>query len=171
MERRHLHLLFEFDDAAERTGASGFTPQDIGAIAWQKDNDTFWMLKDVAPTWVSIRSANPTYAVVTTDATPTVIYSYAPVVSVVDLFMISVYAVCPAENYAALYAIIIESYLDRSGTPILDSFAVNELYEDRVAWNVTGAVNGANIEVSVTGEAGLTINWLLTVQSFPVTGA
>jgi len=50
----HLHTIIwkEFDNAAARTGAAGLVAGDVGKVAWQKDNDTYWILKDhVGPAW------------------------------------------------------------------------------------------------------------------------
>lgn len=47
-------VSFIYADATERTTATGFTPEDVNKVAWQMDNNTFWFLKDVAPTWISI---------------------------------------------------------------------------------------------------------------------
>lgn len=46
-----------YANAGARTGATGFLEDDIGRVAWQLDNDTFWMVKSVSigvPTWVQI---------------------------------------------------------------------------------------------------------------------
>lgn len=55
---KQLELLkfysWTYANAAVRTVATGFIQNDIGRVAWQLDNDTFWMLKDIAPTWVQI---------------------------------------------------------------------------------------------------------------------
>lgn len=53
-ENHKLHN-WEYANAASRVAANGFTSTDIGKIAWQKDNDTFWMLKTSSPiVWVSV---------------------------------------------------------------------------------------------------------------------
>lgn len=55
---KELELLkfysWTYADAATRAAATGFIANDIGRVAWQLDNDTFWMLKDETPTWVQI---------------------------------------------------------------------------------------------------------------------
>ncbi len=43
-----------YANAGARTGATGFVANDIGRVAWQLDNDTFWMLKAITPVWVQI---------------------------------------------------------------------------------------------------------------------
>ena len=40
--------------AAARTGASGFVSGDIGRIAYQTDNGTYWRLTAITPTWQSV---------------------------------------------------------------------------------------------------------------------
>lgn len=45
---------WEYASAAARTGASGFTADDIGKVAKQTDNGTYWELTAVTPTWSQI---------------------------------------------------------------------------------------------------------------------
>ena len=40
---------WEYPNATARSAASGFTAEDIGKVAWQKDNDSFWFLKSNSP--------------------------------------------------------------------------------------------------------------------------
>jgi len=48
----HSIIRWEFADAAARAGVSGLVAADVGKVAWQKDNDTYWILKDhVGPAW------------------------------------------------------------------------------------------------------------------------
>lgn len=50
----HTLVCWEFNNAAERTGIAGLTAADVGKFAWQKDNDTFWVLKNhVGPAWAA----------------------------------------------------------------------------------------------------------------------
>ena len=50
----HTLVRWEFNNAAERTGIAGLTAADVGKFAWQKDNDTFWVLKNhVGPAWAA----------------------------------------------------------------------------------------------------------------------
>ena len=51
-----IHRLanWEYATAAARTGATGFTADDIGKIAKQTDNSTFWELTAVTPAWSQI---------------------------------------------------------------------------------------------------------------------
>lgn len=41
-----------YDDAAARTGATGFAASDVGQLAYQSSDQTFWRLQTTAPTWV-----------------------------------------------------------------------------------------------------------------------
>ena len=166
MERRHLHLLFEFENTTERTGASGFTPQDIGSLARQLDDNTIWMLTATTPTWLLV-SGTPRYFVTTEDDTPTTIFTCTPTQSVDSLIQGSVYAICPASDYAALYWIFLSAYIDRSGT-VQANVGTDEIYEDRAAWNVTVEVVGANVNLLVTGEAGTSVQWLFTPSNNPL---
>lgn len=50
---RHAAHNWEYANAASRTSATGFDSSDLGKIAWQLDNDSFWILKDTTPTWAS----------------------------------------------------------------------------------------------------------------------
>src|SRR6056297_1084581 len=58
-EQVHTPITWEYDDATARTSPSGFLSTDIGKIAWQKDDDSFWILKTVAPIWISFFSDAP----------------------------------------------------------------------------------------------------------------
>ena len=40
-----------YADAAARTGASGFAASDIGQLAYQSSDQTFWRLQSTSPTW------------------------------------------------------------------------------------------------------------------------
>ena len=50
----HLHSIirWEFADTTSRDGVSDLVATDVGKVAWQKDNDTYWILKNnVGPVW------------------------------------------------------------------------------------------------------------------------
>lgn len=53
---RHPIHNWEYADASARTGASGFTSDDLGKVARQLDNDSYWVLTDTGPTWADISS-------------------------------------------------------------------------------------------------------------------
>lgn len=42
---------WRYDNAADRTGASGFITSDIGQLAYQTDSQTYWRLDSTAPSW------------------------------------------------------------------------------------------------------------------------
>ncbi|HEV2841538.1 MAG TPA: type II secretion system protein [Chthoniobacterales bacterium] len=42
---------WNYADAPARTGATGFATSDLGQLAYQSDNQTFWRLETTAPTW------------------------------------------------------------------------------------------------------------------------
>lgn len=50
----HIVHNWEYADATARTGATGFAAGDVGKVAWQLDNNSFWVLATTAPTWVSL---------------------------------------------------------------------------------------------------------------------
>jgi hypothetical protein len=50
----HIVHSYEYANAAARTGASGFVAADIGRIARQTDDNSFYVLTAVTPTWASI---------------------------------------------------------------------------------------------------------------------
>lgn len=53
----HVVHSFTYADSAARTGAAGLVAGDVGKVAWQTDDDTFWVLKDDSPvTWASLGS-------------------------------------------------------------------------------------------------------------------
>lgn len=43
---------WNYADATARTTATGFATSDIGQLAYQSDNQTFWRLQSTTPTWV-----------------------------------------------------------------------------------------------------------------------
>lgn len=54
---RHPIHNYEYANAAARTGASGFVATDIGKVARQLDDDSYWVLTQTTPTWVQINAA------------------------------------------------------------------------------------------------------------------
>lgn len=51
----HIIYAFEYADAATRTAAGGFSAGDVGKVARQDDNNTFWILINNSPaTWSEI---------------------------------------------------------------------------------------------------------------------
>lgn len=52
----HVTHAYTYADAAARTGASGFTSGDLGKIARQTDNETYWVLVATTPTWKELTS-------------------------------------------------------------------------------------------------------------------
>jgi len=54
----HVAHAFTYANAAARTGATGLGSTDIGKIAKQTDNNTYWVLKDDSPlTWGQLDAA------------------------------------------------------------------------------------------------------------------
>lgn len=51
---RHAIHHYEYANAAARTGATGFVAGDVGRVAKQTDNDTYWILIATTPTWKEI---------------------------------------------------------------------------------------------------------------------
>jgi hypothetical protein len=51
---RHPGVSWEYNDATARGSASGFTASDLGGIAWQKSDDSLWLLTATTPTWVQV---------------------------------------------------------------------------------------------------------------------
>jgi hypothetical protein len=49
-------------NAAARTGATGFVPGDVGRIADQQSDKTYWRLDSVPPGWIAIGGAPEYYA-------------------------------------------------------------------------------------------------------------
>jgi hypothetical protein len=52
----HRLESYVYATAAARTGASGFVPGDLGRIAYQQDNGTYWRLTATTPAWSVITS-------------------------------------------------------------------------------------------------------------------
>ena len=53
---RHALHNWEYATTIARTGASGFVAGDVGKIARQTDNDTYWVLIATTPTWLAMSS-------------------------------------------------------------------------------------------------------------------
>ena len=64
----HIVHNWEYADAATREGATGFTSSDVGKVAKQTDNNTWWVLTAPTPTWSQLTCEIPVYS---TKATPT----------------------------------------------------------------------------------------------------
>lgn len=65
---------FEYANAAARTGATGFVASDVHKIALQTDNNTFWVLTAITPTWVAISGSASSITFLSLTDTPS---SYA----------------------------------------------------------------------------------------------
>lgn len=50
----HTPITFIYADETARTSATGLTSQDIGKLAWQQDNNSFWILTAITPAWTSV---------------------------------------------------------------------------------------------------------------------
>lgn len=59
-EAEGIHQInnWAYADAAARTGASGFTANDLYKIALQEDNNSLWLLTAITPTWVEISGSS-----------------------------------------------------------------------------------------------------------------
>ena len=54
----HTIITYVYSDASARNTASGFLSTDIGKIALQTDNGSYWILVDITPTWIGV-ATNP----------------------------------------------------------------------------------------------------------------
>lgn len=59
----HQPYSWEYADAAARTGASGFSANDVGKFSRQTDEDSIWMLTATTPTWTQVNGAGGPHAV------------------------------------------------------------------------------------------------------------
>ena len=50
----HTPITWEYDDQIAREATTGFETSDLGKFAWQKDDNSIWVLIAVTPTWVSV---------------------------------------------------------------------------------------------------------------------
>lgn len=56
---QHVIHRWEYADAAVRTAATGFTSADVKKLAYQADDDTYWVLTNHSPiTWVQVSSGD-----------------------------------------------------------------------------------------------------------------
>jgi hypothetical protein len=57
-ENIHLPYAFVYNNASERTSATGFLSSDVGKLARQLDDNSLWMLTAVTPAWVGVGGAD-----------------------------------------------------------------------------------------------------------------
>jgi hypothetical protein len=57
--KNHKIENWTYANAGTRTAATGFVSGDIGKIAYQSDNGTYWRLTAVTPTWVALQPTIP----------------------------------------------------------------------------------------------------------------
>lgn len=50
----HMAHAFEYADATARGAATGFVSGDVGKLAFQTDDSSFWVLTATTPTWVAV---------------------------------------------------------------------------------------------------------------------
>lgn len=55
----HLIHQWSYANAGARTGASGFVSADIGKVAYQTDNASWWVLTATTPTWAELTGTGP----------------------------------------------------------------------------------------------------------------
>lgn len=66
---RHGVHSFAYANAATRLAATGLTTADVGKVAWQQSDDSFWVLKDDSPlTWVTLGASGTPTLTAETDA-------------------------------------------------------------------------------------------------------
>jgi hypothetical protein len=65
----HRLETWVYANAAARTGATGFVSGDVGRIAYQSDNGTYWRLTATTPTWASVGLPNATNVLFLTTGT------------------------------------------------------------------------------------------------------
>lgn len=55
-----IHIIhnYVYADAAARTGASGFAASDVGRVAKQSDNNSYWVLTATTPTWAELTNTS-----------------------------------------------------------------------------------------------------------------
>jgi hypothetical protein len=54
----HSIIAFVYPNAGARTGASGFEAYDVGKVALQSDDGSYWLLVTTAPTWAQITTGS-----------------------------------------------------------------------------------------------------------------
>lgn len=57
--RNHKIENWTYANAAARTGATGFVTADLGRIAYQSDDGSYWRLTATTPTWAALGSGEP----------------------------------------------------------------------------------------------------------------
>lgn len=51
LDEIHSTIAYEYENQSAREGASGFSAWDIGKVAKQTDDNSFWVLIATTPTW------------------------------------------------------------------------------------------------------------------------
>lgn len=63
----HSVIAYRYADAAARTGAVGFTYEDVGKVALQIDDSSYWVLASVTPTWTRLSTGTVSFSALTAD--------------------------------------------------------------------------------------------------------
>lgn len=58
---RHAAHSYEYADSTARLAASGFVSGDVGKLALQLSDSTFWVLSATTPTWTAVGGAGSSY--------------------------------------------------------------------------------------------------------------
>jgi len=69
LEGIHIINQFTYADESARTGASGFVAADVGKVAKQTDDLTYWVLTATTPTWKELTPSAPTHTHTESDIT------------------------------------------------------------------------------------------------------
>lgn len=68
----HILQNYTYADEATRLAATGFVAADIGKVAFQSDDLSFWILRTIAPVWADLTAtvAGGDFTAVSDDTVP-----------------------------------------------------------------------------------------------------
>ena len=136
---------WEYANAAARTGATGFAAFDVGKIAKQTDNSTYWELTAVTPTWVQVGGNSSIQISISIGAE--------------DGNQITAALQVQDPGGASLSGIYMFTLLlaDTNTEPILTATAPNTLFESAEG-NIVEYVSGKMIEVFTATDGSLNVD-------------
>ena len=105
------------------------------------------------------------YTVSTTDATPTVIKSYTPAANSVQRITADVVG-RRTNGTNETYSVRIDGLIKNDGGTITTHVTLNTQIKDVGAYVIEYNINGANVELRVTGEVGHNVDWKTYILQF-----
>lgn len=150
----HTIIAYTYATLDDMTDASGFQSSDIGKVAKETDNGTYWVLADVSPTWVPLGSSALSSQTVSTSLTlnsnPSIIY-----IQTTDLDPYNITLPPPAEMTNRTLIFISYGFSENNQNILPNS---SELIQGGNSWTINGP--GASVTMVCDGT-----NWYVTASA------